>query len=311
MTEDLRLAALICSCNEVEKAIGDRKHPCFRVVEQQTLLIASETERQRPEPWIGTISRARLLFVSSNPSISEEPGKLREDFPTNSMEQDESAEFFINRFNPKLEKVHATFGHKVEPDFLTRSKDGEYRSGMKNPKESQKTWLKTHDRAMELLGTSAHPHEDYALTEIIHCKSKNGKGVVAKASSLCICKWMTDIFALSPARVVVVFGQKVRDQFAKPFLGAPKDFGLDKNYEDLSQLQRSMRDIIWTDFGGVSKIVLFNWHPMAYKNDSTKILKEVYGDKVVTWLASVIGGISVPPRSSEELKEVIVQLFNE
>ena len=164
---------------------------------------------------------------------------------------------------------------------------------------------------MELLGESAHPHEDYALTEIIHCKSKDGKGVVAKASSFCVTKWMSEIFELSPAKVVIVFGGKVRDQFAKPFLQAPDNFGLDTNYEKLSQLQRSTRDIIWTDFGGKSRIVVFNWHPTAYKSDSSKILKEVYGERVVNWLSSLITRGAAVPNSNEELKEIIAQLFNE
>lgn len=311
MSIDLGLARAICSCPEVQKAIGDTKHPCFKVVQQQTLLIASEVERQRPEPWIGTMSKASLLFVSSNPSISEDPEDLREDFPTNSMSPDDSADYFLNRFNPALENVHATFGHAVEPDFLTRSKDGEYRSGTKSPKRPQNTWAKTHERAIELLGTSAHPHLDYALTEIVHCKSKNGIGVVAKASSFCINKWMTDIFALSPAKVVILFGGKVRDQFAKPFLGASADFGLDNNYDALNQSQRSKRDIIWSDMGGKPRVIVFNWHPTAYKSDSSKILKDVYGEKIVNWLSSVIRGNAPVPTSMSELKNRIEEIFND
>jgi hypothetical protein len=47
-------------------------------------MVATDAQmRQRPEPWIGNIETARVLFLSSNPGLSDDPNIAeREDFPT-------------------------------------------------------------------------------------------------------------------------------------------------------------------------------------------------------------------------------------
>jgi len=303
---DKELALSIGSCPEVQMALKNASHPCHKVVSEQNGIIDLEIHRQRPEPWIGSLATAKLLFLSSNPSISDDLGVTREDFPTYQWTNEQAADFFVDRFNPEIEPVHVTFNHEFEPDFLTRSLDGEYRNGLKNPKRSQPTWKQTHARGMELLGDNAHPHFNYAITEIVHCKSKDAKGVEA-ASPMCIEMWLDKIFQTSPAPVVVALGSKVRDYFLLPTLGFDADFGMHKGYKLLTQEERSLRDIRLTEFGGTAKLIVFNWHPTAME---LKPFNQVYGKRVTSWLSDIVMGKEVIPSSNEELKMTIQKLFS-
>lgn len=304
MDELTKLALDISSCGEVQNALQDRNHPCHKVVHEQTKLIDVEIKRQRPEPWMGGLAKANLLFVSSNPSINEDPYPLGEVFPTFEWSEADSAKFFVNRCDPEDKDVKVTFKKPGEPDFLTLCYDGEYRSGVSNPKRPQPTWKNTHDRAAELIGSNAHPHHNYAITEIVHCKSKDAKGV-AEASTFCIEKWMNPIFTTSPARVVVLLGSKVRDYYAKPVLGAVEDFGSSKGYGELSQKERALRDIFVETVGGVNRVFVFNWHPV---HAGMRVFRKVYGDQLVDWLTAILEGkASVPEKN--ELRSKLMSFF--
>jgi hypothetical protein len=302
---DFELAMSIAACPEVQLALRNASHPCHKVVREQNQIIDVDLNRQRPEPWVGSLSTAKLLFLSSNPSISDDLGTTRENFPTYAWTDEDSADFFVNRYNPNVDPVHVTFRHPSEPDFLTRSFDGEYRNGLSNPKKSQPTWKQTHARAIELLGEEAHPHFDYAITEIVHCKSKDARGV-AEASSLCIEKWLKQIFQTSTAPVVIALGSKVRDFFLRPVLGFDANFGLHKGYKLLSAQERALRDIRLTDFGGRIKLVVFNWHPTAME---LKPLNQVYGPKVTKWLSQILLEDVSIPKSNEDLELTIREFF--
>jgi len=302
---EIFLAQRISSCSAVADALIDAKHPCHKVVNEQTKLIDVEIKRQRPEPWMGAIANADLLFVSSNPSINEDPYPLGEVFPTYEWRESDAADFFVNRLDQESEKVKVTFGSKDEPNFLTLCHDGQYRSGVSNSKRPQPTWKNTHDRAVELLGPTAHPDMNYAITEIVHCKSKDAKGV-KEASSFCIEKWMEEIFRISPAKVVVLLGSKVRDFYALPILETNKDLGLFKDYSRLSQQERAKRDIFVAKVGGQKRLFVFNWHPTA--RTCLRILEKVYGEEVLSWLQKVVSGENLIP-SAEELPNIIDDLF--
>ena len=302
---EYELARKIGSCPEVQSAQKSASHPCHKVVSEQNGIIDIELNRQRPEPWVGSLSTAKLLFLSSNPSISEDLGNTREDFPTYGWTDKQAANFFVDRFNPDINPVHATFNHEFEPDFLTRSIDGEYRNGLNNPKKSQPTWKQTNARAREILGETAHPHFDYAITEIVHCKSKEARGVEA-ASARCIKLWLTSIFQCSPAPVVIALGSKVRDFFLHPILGFEESYGAHKGYKHLTQQERALRDIRITHFGGEPKLVVFNWHPTAME---LKPLNQVYGEKVTKWLSQIIKGTSAFPQDEANLETTLKSFF--
>ena len=132
-TNELLLAGSIASCPAVQDALTNKSHPCHKVVHEQTKLIDIEIKRQRPEPWMGGLAKANLLFVSSNPSINEDPYPLGEVFPTYEWSDTDSAEFFVERCNPDDKNVKVTFNKTGERNFLTLCHDGEYRSGVSNP----------------------------------------------------------------------------------------------------------------------------------------------------------------------------------
>jgi hypothetical protein len=294
-TIELSLAGGIASCPAVQDALTNKNHPCHKVVHEQTKLIDIEIKRQRPEPWMGGLAKANLLFVSSNPSINEDPYPLGEVFPTYEWSDQDSAEFFVKRCDPEEKDVKVTFKKPGQPDFLTLCYDGEYRSGVSNPKRPQPTWKNTHDRAVELIGSKAHPHHNYAITEIVHCKSKDAKGV-AEASSFCIEKWMEPIFTTSPAKVVVLLGSKVRDYYAKPVLGAGNEFGSSQGYGELTQKERAVRDIFVETVGGVNRVFVFNWHPV---HAGMRVFRKVYGDQLVDWLTDILEGKEGVPEKNE------------
>lgn len=304
MDEVTKLALDISSCGEVKNALQDKNHPCHKVVHEQTKLIEVEIKRQRPEPWMGGLDKANLLFVSSNPSINEDPYPLGEVFPTYEWSEADSAAFFVNRCDPGEKDVKVTFKKPGQPDFLTLCYDGEYRSGVSHPKRPQPTWKNTHDRAVELIGSNAHPHHNYAITEIVHCKSKDAKGV-AEASTFCIEKWMDQIFTTTPARVVVLLGSKVRDYYAKPILGAVEDFGSSTGYVNLSQKERALRDIFVETVGGVNRIFVFNWHPV---HAGMRVFRKVYGDQLVDWLTAILKGKASIPKKNE-LRSKLMSFF--
>lgn len=305
-TPELRLAAEICNCPRREAALTDKSSPCHKVVKNQLKVVDNFSEFHRPEPWIGRLSTAKLLFISSNPGLSVDQGSEREVFPTESWSPEDSAEFFVERFNQERDPVIATFNNPNEPDFLTRSADGQYRSGGKNPRTPQRTWSGIHRLACEVLGQNCSPDSDYALTEIVHCKSLMGAGV-EEASDTCADTWMMRILNSSPANVLVVIGGKVRDNFAIPFLNAPEGFAGSNGaaYRAMSQSERAHRDIFVTHFGDRPRLVLFNWHPTSME---IRGLNNAYGAEMVRWVSQLIEGTVTVPRDNRELHDLIKSL---
>ena len=307
-TSELKLASEICNCPRRESALTDKSSPCHKVVKNQLKVTKEYSEFHRPEPWIGRLSTAKLLFISSNPGLSVDQGSDREEFPTQSWTPEDSAEFFVERFNQDRNPVIATFNNPDEPNFLTRSIDGQYRSGGKNPKRPQTTWSGIHKLACELLGQMCSPDSDYVLTEIVHCKSLMGAGV-AEASDTCADTWMMRILNESPAKVLVVIGAKVRDNFAAPFLKAPSNFAEANGaaYKMMTQKERALRDIFLTQYGDRPRLVVFNWHPTSME---VRGLTNTYGPEVSDWISGVISGKYDLPATDEELLVRLNNLFS-
>ena len=181
------LLLAITQCSEIPLA-RNSSHPCHKIVNCQKDL----NEFQLPEPWTGDISSAPILFISSNPSINEE-----EAYPTVSWNEDEVSDFFENRFE--------------ENAYWTR--DARYVL-LKNRKEYNHDWVRfwasVRKRSEELLGRSATPGRDYAMTEVVHCKSREEAGVT-ESISICSKKWMEPIMSHSNAKIVVLLGNRARD----------------------------------------------------------------------------------------------------
>lgn len=299
---ELSLAGEVCDCPQIREALESRGHPCRRVVATQGL---SAESRQRPEPWFGALGTARVLFISSNPSINEAEDKTGEIFPTSAWDRDDAARFFVNRISDSSD-TWVTFKHPTEPDFLTKCHDGEFRSGVNNPKQPQPTWRNTHIRAQELLGEMASPLTDYAITEVVHCKSRMGEGVDSAAKH-CSELWMPRLLALTEAPVVILLGRHVRDNFALPILRAPSNFGRGEGYSSLTPMERCIRDTFVSAYGGRKRVFIFNWHPTAMK---LRTLTKVYGSESVRFLGRISLGQVPVPASSAELHSQFAKVAN-
>lgn len=142
--EDELLIA-ITRCSHIDDARADPSHPCAAIVGDQE---GDTAKFQVPEPWSGHIECVPILFVGSNPSISED-----EVFPTSSWSEAKTKDFFQRRFD----------------------KDGSWAERM--PFKSVKYWTHVRERATELLERAAVEGRDFALTEVVHCKSRNQDGV--------------------------------------------------------------------------------------------------------------------------------------
>jgi uracil-DNA glycosylase len=175
---------------------GDTRHPCSRIALSQH---ADKAHFQLPEPWRGQIDTTRILFVGSNPSIGDDRYAL-----------ESSPEQQI------WESQHLAFGGGSRPyilDGVRKTKpDG-------SPDEVVRYWSSIRARARELL-PDALPGEDYAITEVVHCKSEHEVGV-HEAAQTCYDMHMKSVFAASRAEVVVVLGKVAREMLLGAGGGLP------------------------------------------------------------------------------------------
>ena len=306
--KSLELAKSICACTEVGLALADKNHPCHKVVmTQQDMIQGDESMRQRPEPWIGNLENSKVLFISSNPSISDDPDvSIREDFPTYGTSADAAAQFFVKRFVQKDGVPHATFNYDGHANFLYRSNDGKFRGKGNSSTKPIETWQGVYERAKEILGDSCNPSENYALTEVVKCKSKAEKGV-KEASAKCIDQWMHKVLEISPAKLVVI-GAPARNNFAHKLADLGSEFGTDsKGYQKLGQRGRALRDIKISEFGGKRRIYAFNWHPTSMIPNKSELLqfRNAYGPEIVQWMADIANGVVQIPASSALLESII------
>ena len=174
MTRDELLVA-ITRCPEIDRARADCRHPCAGIVGLQ-----NAADFQVPEPWRGRIDTAPILFLSSNPSIAE-----NDPFRASSSTDDEIIRYYQNGFD-----LDGPIGEKGY--------------------NSVAFWRGVRARAAELLGRDAAPGVDFALTELVHCKSTGERGV-AEAHLTCAGRWLDPVLGVSGASVVVLLGRQARD----------------------------------------------------------------------------------------------------
>lgn len=198
------LALSVARCGEVPRARVDRRHDCHRIVSSQV----DDDRWQVPEAWAGGLATARVVFVSSNPSISLGPPDApseAENYPTASWTDLAIASFITQRFD-----------RWATPEGRFRQLDGQ----LSRPVPF---WRRVRDRASELLGREADPAVDYAMTEVVHCKSRGELGV-DEAVERCAFLHLERILAACPARLVVVLGARARDHLV-PLWRLPPGFG--------------------------------------------------------------------------------------
>jgi hypothetical protein len=233
---DLLLTIARCPIMEAHlEARGDGQ-PCERVVLHQWTEVPSEEARKRrwrrehhaPVPWTGHLDQAPILFISSNPNLSSRDLRKPEEVPI--PEPDARHELLGKRVedHPSLRKpfrapkpywaadeivdVHEnTFDVWVKDDGVTPL------SGSSSRRRKVPYWEFARDQAQHLIdGRPLRPGRDYALTEVVHCKSAKEKGVEG-ALAACASRYLAAVPAASPAGVVVVAGAKAAEAIERVF----------------------------------------------------------------------------------------------
>jgi hypothetical protein len=233
--------------------------PCTEIVACQQV---AEPARQVPEAWAGNLRQARVLFLSSNPSISEpgpgQPADAVEPFPTASSADDEIVQFIGRRFD-----------QTVLPSPWVRDDRSLLRNGRYWPKPTR-FWVSIRARARELLGDGADPAHNYVMTEVVHCKSRGEAGVAAAAGT-CARLYLDDIVRLSTAPVIAVVGKKAHTAltaFLPELPGPPYVFN--------------------AELGGRDRTVVYISHPSSWGEPKT--IERQYGLETLVRLRAIARG---------------------
>lgn len=201
-------------------------HACNRIVRCQ-----KHDYFYLPEPWSGRIDIAPVLFISSNPSVAHE-----EYYPTAEWQDTEILDFFRNRF--------------AEPNGQALGFRPLLRNGHRDRMVS--FWANARGRAAEALGKKKEdvkPGIDYALTEVVHCKSKGEEGV-SEAARVCSDRYLRKVLSLSVAKVFIVLGEKARSLIER-----------DLRPGDVPTQENPYR----AQIAGENRLIAFLPHPNAFK----------------------------------------------
>ena len=218
--DDLLMDIVKCGIN-----CRSENSPCHNIWTAQGC--KSLMDFQLPEPWNGDIENARLLFLGVNPCMSdcELFPKLGNDWwviktrgkgvaEDVSLRKDRIVDYFKNRFSSKEKYVIHEHGSK----FQIRLENGGYLRVKGNS-----YWPYLHKVARIILGDNVEPGRDYALTEVVHCKTHNENGLFDRTRS-CSCyevckeKWLRQIFEVAyRLEYVVVLGNSAISKVAKLF----------------------------------------------------------------------------------------------
>ncbi len=163
------VALRIARCERIDRARDEEGHPCGRIAQLQPDRRSSPEQFQVPEGWAGSIGSTRIVFVSSNPSIGDD-GAMHgaasaEEYPRHSWDDSRIVDFITRRFAPE-------YGWTRADRF--RCQGGTYAT------QDIAFWSRVRKRACELVDL-ATLERDYAMTEVVHCKSHKEIGVKAAA----------------------------------------------------------------------------------------------------------------------------------
>ena len=210
-----QLLLSINRCSQIREARNSSTHPCSVIVGLQPA-----DAFQAPEPWRGHIESAPILFISSNPSIDGV-----ETFPPRNWPDEMIVSYYRDCFD-----LEYTGPHPIDQRTYN----------------SVRFWTSVRARASEILGRPAVQGTDFALTEVVHCKSRSETGV-AEALSKCAEAWLDSVANQSPARVLVVLGERAKS-ICTDFWG----------------LSTGRKVHFSISIGGRNRAVVFLPHPSAY-----------------------------------------------
>jgi hypothetical protein len=291
MNDRRTLLTTIARCPVVEMCLNDRAatHPCSQIVLHQWPNVPFEErlarwpdEHQVPEPWVGHLDTAPLLFLSSNPSL----GSQRQ---AGERLKKQSA---LTRLGQHAAEDHPALAHGVsapvwtwkDPELVDRfesafevfmTPDGT--AAIDAFGKSRKTvhyWREIKKLADHLYGPANHPVRpgiDYALTEVVHCKSSSETGV-ARAVEECAPRYLSKTLAASAASVIVVVGRVARQVFRIAY-----------NYSDAGQVSPSML------IEGRERVIVFVGAPNSRKSKYPRRVPEADAGVVRALLAAQYG----------------------
>ena len=199
----------IARCPLVTAALVDSSEPCADVVAWYGT--APDGRRYFPEPWVGHLSEAPILFVASNPGAGDRGSAPGPDEVITTASPDE--EILISQ--------DGAFEDGQRPGII----DGTVLVDKNGENDfSVRYWVWTKRVAQELLGDArVRPGADYAMTEVVHCGSQHQDGTW-KAAATCASRYLDRVLRVSPARVLVVVGDVSRWAF-KDCLGVEVKIG--------------------------------------------------------------------------------------
>jgi hypothetical protein len=201
-----------------------------------------------------------VVFVSSIPSISVagpgQPADAVEPYPVTADGEDYIAGYLGRRFDPSVSP------RPYVKDSRSLLRNGEYGA-------PTRFWAEIQRRAEELID-DADPARNYAMTEVVHCKSTRNIGARAAARTRAGL-YLHDVFALTIAPIVVVMGQVARRVITGmiPGLPAPPD-------------TRPLADL-----GGRRRIFLFTGQPGS---NEPRIIARLYAPEIGQLRTIAMGG---------------------
>lgn len=205
-------------------------HPCSRIVFYQwperpaaDRLERWQHEHHMPEPWYGHLEQAPILFVSSNPSIRKPSSVPVADQPLPPLSRDgHPLRTRLGRAPTWRWEDQALEGW-YEDAFDFRIHDG--RKGLQadgTPKKATMYWSSVKKHAEQLIPSrQVRPGIDYALTEAVHCKSRQEDGV-GDALQVCSKRYLLRVLEASASSLILVLGRHAKNAVRSCIKMAPE-----------------------------------------------------------------------------------------
>lgn len=172
---------------------------------------------QKPEPWNGNIETAKIMFLSSNPSIDLHDNKKDEIevYPgdrTKKWTDEEICNYFRNRFVTG-KQVYRKDDANIPPTLMNRNV--KYWS-------NSVYWIVSILKTLfgqEIISDKDFKNNkmqilnDYVvMTEIVHCKSRDETNV-EETKDICAEKYLNRILDLFNGKIIILVGAKVLKKF--------------------------------------------------------------------------------------------------
>lgn len=145
-----------------------------------------------------------ILFVSSNPGADSAGSPPRPDWSLTNEDSNEALFLGADSAFEPSQRPGITAGVRLVDRYGNRHG------------HPVTYWRWAKRTAGELLRREVIPGQDYALTEVVHCGSKE-EGGVAAARGVCTRRYLRRVLQLSPATVVIVVGGHARQSFREEF----------------------------------------------------------------------------------------------